>query len=242
MSRGERRELFVDLHLHTNESDGVLSPAELVELVDRSGLERCAIVDHDTFGAYDRHAAVLARLDSRLVRGIEISTTTGGVGIHLLAYGVAAGASALRELLAGRLAARRERALQIVERLANLGVPVSTDDALGPESGRSVGRRHIAASLVRGGAVPDVQAAFDRYLGVGAPAYVPAAHVDTSVAIRAVRDSGGVAVMAHPSRGRAAACVPPWRSKACRVWKYSMPRTSRTTWRATASWPARTDS
>lgn len=88
-------------------------------------------------------------------------------------------------------------------------MPVSTDDALGPESGRSVGRRHIATSLVRGGAVPDVQAAFDRYLGLGAPAYVPAAHVDTSVAIRAVRDGGGVAVMAHPSRGRAAACAPP---------------------------------
>jgi 3',5'-nucleoside bisphosphate phosphatase len=200
--------MLVDFHLHTDESDGDLAPAALALMLRQIGLDRVSITDHDTLAAYERHAAAFAPLAARLIRGVEVSTRAQERDIHLLAYGVPLGPSPLTELLRDRERLRRERVGLIVEKLRSAGIALTSEEVSGQTAGSIVGRRHIARAIVARGDARDISDAFDRYLAPGACAFVPPISPSPVEAIQAIRESGAIAVLAHPARNNAFELLP----------------------------------
>jgi len=187
----------LELHAHTHFSDGLLSPAELVDLAVDRGLGVLAVTDHDSVeGVGPALAAAGTRLE--LVPGIEISSTLEGLDLHILGYFIDPHSGPLGVRLARFREERRQRAIAIVERLAELGVPVSADDVLASAGPGVVGRPHVAQALLRAGHVPTIEIAFQKYLGARGSAFVPRPAFHSAEAVRVIRDAGGVAVLAHP--------------------------------------------
>ncbi len=195
----------VDLHLHTTASDGLESPAQLVQRVLRSGLVGFAVSDHDTLSGVWDTAIILDKLNllgietPDLVPAVEISTRDAEGGRHLLAYFPHGGEAEIESFLDTQTLTRDVRNRLICERLTELGYPVDYEEVrLG--GGHSIGRVHIAHALIRHGYVPDVRTAFERFLSGGRPAYVPRERVGIAEVIATVRASGGLPVLAHPAQ------------------------------------------
>jgi predicted metal-dependent phosphoesterase TrpH len=199
--------MTVDLHTHTDFSDGTDSPAALMAAARAAGLTGVAVTDHDTTGGWQ--AAALARPSGlTLIRGAEFSTHLpygdDQVSVHLLGYlfdpaspGLAAEMTRLRQ-------DRLERGMAIVDRMVAAGLPVSREQVLDIAGGAPVGRPHIGRALVAAGLVGSVSEAFASYLSWRGPYYVRKADTELLGAIALVRDAGGVPVIAHPrSRGAA---------------------------------------
>lgn len=200
--------MVVDFHTHTTESDGVLSPEALVESARRAGIDYLSVTDHDTTAAFERDPSPFAPIAGRVIVGMEVSTHSAGRDIHVLAYRVPLGGCPLREAIGDREASRWRRIRQITEALGRCGIQISDDDVRRQARGRIANRAHVARALVERSAARDVPDAFARYLGVGAPAYVPSTSLTPSAAIRAIRESGAIPVLAHPSRADAAREIP----------------------------------
>jgi hypothetical protein len=189
--------LTVDFHSHTLESDGTLSPAELVGKMAARGVSWFSITDHDTTRAYDG----LEAPGAHVIPGIEINTTWDGSDVHVLGYGIEVGPSPLADVLERNREHRRVRIDTMVAGLNRAGYPITVDQVLAESGGgHALGRPHVAKALVRHGMVRDVQAAFDQLLSRGKPGYAPSHHITPLEAIEVVRGSGGVPVLAHPGR------------------------------------------
>ncbi|HZW42999.1 MAG TPA: PHP domain-containing protein [Dermatophilaceae bacterium] len=188
----------IDLHTHSNASDGTQSPAEVVSSAAESGLDVVALTDHDTTAGWEEAAEAAAEHGIALVRGIEVSCNHEGISIHLLGYLQDPTAPGLLEELERARESRETRAERIVELLSR-DVPLSWSDVLEQiEPGATVGRPHIADAMMAKGIVAERGEAFDRYLYDGSPYYVSHYAPDPVTAVRLVRQAGGVAVMAHP--------------------------------------------
>ncbi|MDE2482973.1 MAG: PHP domain-containing protein [bacterium] len=191
--------MLIDLHMHTNRSDGVWSVERLLDEVDARALDLFCISDHDTLAAYPLPRSPKARC----IPGLEVDTHHGGHTTHLLAYGIADPESPLLRALGAQRAARAERMAEMVEAMQRQGIAVTMADVEAQvTAGASYGRPHLARALVACGAVSSVQEAFDRYLADDGVSYVPLARLTAREAIALVRDSGGVSVVAHPARLR----------------------------------------
>jgi len=197
---------MIDLHTHTDESDGTLSPGQLVRAAVDMGLEALAVTDHDTFAGYDRAASPARAAGLDLVCGIELSTklrnpATGyGKAVHVLGYfldGVPT--TEFRLWLGDMQQSRRDRNERLAERLESLGKPVALAEV--EKLGRSIaGRPHFAKLMVEKGYVGSVQEAFEIYLGEGGKAYVEREEPGVAEGIRKIREAGGLAAVAHPIR------------------------------------------
>ena len=174
---------MIDLHAHTTVSDGGDSPTELVEKAARAGLQAIAVTDHDNDAGCDEAVEAGRLMGIEVVRGVEISCDvedlstrgyrpSGRPTMHLLGYFIPERDNPLTKALADLQYHRANRNVLMVERLNELGIPVTFEEvekeAGGP--GSQIGRPHFAAVLVRHGAVPDYQTAFDDYLAKGAKA------------------------------------------------------------------------
>lgn len=201
--------MAIDLHAHTDFSDGTDTPALAMARALDAGVTTLGIVDHDTTDGWA--AAEAQRPDGlALVRGTELSThvVVGGrrFSIHLLAYLFDASspriAAELRRLRSDRL----ERGLDMVQRMVAAGLPISAEEVLAIAGDAPVGRPHIGRALMERGLVDSVTEAFGSYLSPRGPYYVSKADTPLAEAIGLVRDAGGVPVIAH-SRSRGAAAV-----------------------------------
>jgi 3',5'-nucleoside bisphosphate phosphatase len=189
----------IDLHTHSDRSDGTDKPGELVARAVAAGLDVVALTDHDTAAGWEEARAAATDIGVGLVPGMEISCSHAGVGVHLLGYLLDPDypplAAELRRVLDGRSA----RLPAIIERLRALGIDICADDVeavSGPAE--ATGRPHVADALVAKGVVSDRAEAFDRYLGQGRPGYVDRYAADLVEMIAMVADAGGVSVLAHP--------------------------------------------
>ncbi len=192
-----------DLHVHTNRSDGLHGPAEMVEMAVRAGLSWVGITDHDTVSGVQEAQEAADRVGIGLVPGIELSVPWRDQDLHLLAYWVDPGNSGLIDLLREIEAARIERARKILRKLHGLGVDMAFETVLNDTSGsRALGRPHIARALLSGGWVGSFGEAFARYLGSDAPAHVAKEPLDLARAFGVLRAAGGVPVLAHPGAYR----------------------------------------
>jgi len=190
---------MIDLHTHTTFSDGTLTPTELIEEAARIGLSAAAVTDHDTVDGLPEAQAAGERLGVRVVPGVEISCEHEQVTLDVLGYFLAGAPN--RELEAELADLRRYRDRRnalILERLAALGYPIGADDLAAAAGGGAVGRPHIGEAMVRRGYVDTVNEAFKRFLKRGAPAWVDRRRLALGPAIRLLRASGGLPVIAHP--------------------------------------------
>ncbi len=187
-----------DLHLHTNASDGVKTPSEIVELVNSSSLRLFAITDHDTTSGLDEAEAVSARYpDITFIPGIELSAQVDDSEIHLTCHFIDRDNQDLQIELALLEEDRASKAEQIIERLRTIGLPVSWEEVVQNADG-SIGRPHIARAMMARGYVASVADAFKHYLTPGKPAYVSRRKLHAIRAIELVDAAGGVATIAHP--------------------------------------------
>jgi predicted metal-dependent phosphoesterase TrpH len=197
----------IDLHTHSNRSDGTDSPAELVEKAKAAGLDVVAITDHDSTAGWDEAQETADRVGIVLVRGIEISTMLEGVSVHLLGYGFDPSDAPLLDELERILTGRDQRLPRLLEQLADHDMPLSQDD-VAAQSGNAAasGRPHVADAMVAAGYVADRDEAFRDWLYDNGPAYVERYGAPLEDAIDLVREAGGVSVVAHPwaRRGRRA--------------------------------------
>ena len=192
----------IDLHTHSNASDGTATPAELVRAAHDAGLDVVAITDHDTTSGWD---AALAAQPSGLtvVRGVEFSCVHRDAegrrtSLHLLAYLLDPDDAAIQAEFSRLRESRLGRARTMVERLAADGYAITWEHVEALAAGGSVGRPHIGRALVAAGIVPDVTAAFAELLTSRRPYYVPKADTDVFDAIRLVVAARGLPVFAHP--------------------------------------------
>lgn len=189
----------VDLHTHTTASDGLLTPAELIRLARERGLTALAITDHDTVSGLPEAVQAAGEAGVELIPGIEISTSYQGQDVHLLGYYVDYTSRKFVEELKGLKEGRHKRNERIIERLNELGIPISMEKVVAkrPAEG-NVGRPHIAQVLVDMGVVASVQEAFDLYLGKNGKAYVSLPRLSPQEGVKLILRHGGIPVLAHP--------------------------------------------
>lgn len=192
-----------DLHSHSNVSDGTLTPEALASRAHERGVALWALTDHDEVGGQRgaRDAALALGID--YLAGTEISVTFAGQTVHIVGLGIDPDDPALVAGLAATRSGRRERARQMGDALAQVGIEGAFDGAL-----RYVGnpdlisRTHFARFLVDSGVCPDTHTVFRRYLTDGNPGYVPHRWAGLGDAVRWITGAGGIAVVAHPARYR----------------------------------------
>ena len=190
---------MIDLHTHTTFSDGTLTPTQLVEEAAAIGLSAVAVTDHDTVDGLSEALAAGERLGIRVVPGVEINLEHERVTMDLLGYFLAGVPSEeLRAELAELRLYRDERNQRILVRLRELGYPIDAADLEAAAGDGAVGRPHIGEAMVRRGYVTSVREAFERFLGRGAPAWVDRRRLSLGTAVRLLRSSGGLPVLAHP--------------------------------------------
>lgn len=187
----------VDLHMHSTASDGTQLPHEVVAAAVAAGVRAIALTDHDTVAGVAPARAAAQGTPLRVIAGVELSAYQGDEETHLLGLHLADVETMDHDLIAFR-EARRDRGVQMVERLNAIGVKISFQDVLDAAGVGAIGRPHVAKALVENGYARDNRDAFDRYLGVGRPAYLEKRRLSLRDAIAMVHACGGIAVLAHP--------------------------------------------
>jgi 3',5'-nucleoside bisphosphate phosphatase len=187
-----------DLHSHSTASDGTCPPAEVMRRARAAGLDVIALTDHDTVAGHDAARAALPP-GLTLVPGMELSCRMDGHSVHLLSYLFDPADPELAAEIARIRESRVRRAEEMVERLAELGAPVTWEQVSALAAGGVVGRPHIARALAEAGAIDSPDQAFGPdWIGPGGRAYVSRYALDPARAIALVRAAGGVTVLAHP--------------------------------------------
>ena len=191
---------MIDLHTHTDESDGTYSPAQLVATAAELKLEALGITDHDTLAGYDAAVEPARAAGLDLVCGIELSTKLRGRSVHLLGYFLdQPPTQAFRDWLLEMQLSRRDRNTRLAARLREMGIDISLEEV--QARGKSLaGRPHFAQVMVEKGYVADTRQAFDDYLDESAKAYVDRKEPQFGEAVRKIIEGGGLTSLPHPIR------------------------------------------
>lgn len=187
-----------DLHVHSTASDGTLTPTELVDLAVARGLDVLAIADHDSVEGLPEALEAAERSGLTLITAVELSAVHNEHDVHVLGYFVRHDDPVLLEHLSDLRSARLRRARSMVAALNEAGFDLTLDDILMLSDGGAVGRSHIARALVAGGHAGDIRDAFERLIGRDKPYYVAKDVRSPAEVIDVIRQTGGVAVIAHP--------------------------------------------
>lgn len=188
-----------DLHTHSNLSDGILTPGELVARAAKRGVRLLALTDHDTVAGLGEAAAAARAHGLEFVNGTELSARFEEQVVHVVGLGIDPAEARLCGGLMRQQARREARAGEIGRRLAKLGLDVGERARSLAGSGQ-VTRTHYARALLQAGHVREQQEGFDRFLGRGRPAYVRAEWATLEEAVAWIGAAGGIAVLAHPAR------------------------------------------
>jgi predicted metal-dependent phosphoesterase TrpH len=191
------RTMHIDLHTHTNASDGALSPSELLERAVAQGVTSLSITDHDSVDAYASLSGENAE-KINLIPGIELSTSWCGRNIHVLGLNIDPYNHDLANGILAQKAARQHRAEKIASRLRKVGIPDLLGKVLQVAGDSTIGRPHFAEILVAEGAVTNLSQAYKKYLGNGKPGDVRQYWASMSEVVDWIRSAGGTAVLAHP--------------------------------------------
>jgi hypothetical protein len=187
----------IDLHCHSTASDGVLAPAQVVQVAATLGLAAMALTDHDTTAGLPDAQAAGVRLGVEVVGGCEFSVGVEWGEMHLLGYFIEPGDPDIEAFLTWARDDRGRRARGMVSRLNGLGIALSYDAVLSESGGGAVGRPHVARALYKSGHVHTIQQAFDRYIGRGRPAFVEKELPSLAKVADLVHAKGGLVSAAH---------------------------------------------
>ncbi len=189
---------YADLHLHTNFSDGTMSPEELVIEASHSGLDTIAITDHDILDGIEPALSAGKEHGVEIIPGIELSAEYNGEEVHILGYYMDWQDQQFCEKIGVFRDSRRIRAMKMVDKLNELGLEIEYDDVFKQTDVNAVGRPHVAVALLERGHVDNISEAFNRFLGNDGPAYMPKHKLSPAEAIALILDVGGIPVLAHP--------------------------------------------
>ena len=191
----------VDLHCHSNVSDGVLAPAALAQYAFGSGVNVWALTDHDEVGGLERAREAATSLGMRFVPGVEISITWAGDTVHIVGLQIDPLHGPLVDGLAATRSGRDARGREISDQLARAGIPGAYEGALKyVDNPDLMSRTHFARYLVECGACANLSEVFRKYLVEGKPGFVPHRWASLTQAVSWIRGAGGIAVIAHPGR------------------------------------------
>ncbi len=191
----------VDLHMHTNCSDGRLSPCQVIDMAAKAGIPIISITDHDNVHAFAEAVKYGNQSGVQVIPGVEISADVGEQEIHILGYFIDHKNSKLLEFLSSSRKLRIRRNEKIVEKLNTLGSKIQFDSILvkaGADT--SIGRPHIAMELNEEGFVSSYYDAFIKYIGDGKPAYVRKVNPESKLVIKLISEIGGLSFVAHPGK------------------------------------------
>ncbi len=194
----EPLKLRIDLHTHSNASDGELTPAELVHLALERGLTTIALTDHDSVAGIDAAQQAARGTALQVIPGVELSADVPQGEVHVLGYFVDWRAADFEAMLEKFREGRYGRAEKMARKLTALGAPVSFERIKQIAGDASIGRPHVAQALVEAGHVATVTEAFDKYIGRTGPAYVERFRLTPEDAVALILRAGGVPVLAHP--------------------------------------------
>ena len=190
-----------DLHCHSAVSDGTLQPEELAQRAKSNGVELWALTDHDEVGGQHRARDAALSLGLPYLTGTEISVTFADITVHIVGLGFDPDNAALLAGLAATRGGRTQRAIEMGESLAKVGIAGAYEGALNYVSNPDlVSRTHFARHLVATGVCGDTYEVFRKYLVEGKPGYVPHRWASLRNAVTWITQAGGVAVIAHPAR------------------------------------------
>lgn len=192
--------LNIDLHCHSTVSDGLLTPARLVEHAVLRGVNVLALTDHDDVTGLAEARIAAREKNITLINGVEISVTWQGRTLHIVGLRIDPEYPPLVQGLASIRVGREERARNIAIQLERCGIHGSLEGAHAYAEGRLIGRTHFARFLVEKGYAKDVRSVFKKYLVKGKPGYTPHQWATLKDAVSWIRGSGGQAVIAHPAR------------------------------------------
>lgn len=192
--------MIVDLHCHSNYSDGALSPLSLLDLASQASVNMLALTDHDTVAGLDtlHQAARDKQLGIVVVNGVELSVRWKKHDIHVLGLHIDYTDATFLKVIKKQQDSRQCRALMIAKKLKTIGVDDAFAKACAIAGHEQIGRLHFAELLVKEGVTTDIQNGFKRFLGRGKCAFVPTLWIDLAEAVNVIKKAGGDAVIAHP--------------------------------------------
>jgi predicted metal-dependent phosphoesterase TrpH len=188
----------IDLHTHTNHSDGYYSPIELIQKVKKAGLDIISITDHDNLSAIHEAASVGKDFGVEVIPGLEVSSDIGDREVHILGYFIDPNNHELERYLKFFREERLKRAIRIVNKLKALGFSISIEDVLEQAKNSAIGRPHIAQAMLERGLISNYYEAFNKYIGNNCPAYEKKVHISPQSVVKIIGDAGGLSFIAHP--------------------------------------------
>jgi hypothetical protein len=188
----------IDLHTHTNHSDGYYSPIELIQKVKQAGLDIISITDHDNLSAIHEAASVGKDFGVEVIPGLEVSSDIGDREVHILGYFIDPNNHELERYLKFFREERLKRAIRIVNKLKALGFSISIEDVLEQAKNSAIGRPHIAQAMLERGLISNYYEAFNKYIGNNCPAYEKKVHISPQSVVKIIGDAGGLSFIAHP--------------------------------------------
>ena len=189
---------YIDLHLHSTQSDGSSSPTQVVQRAAELGLSAISLTDHDSVAGVQEAQNIGRDIGVEVIPGTELSVQEAGMDIHILGYFIDPENPELLAYLQKFQDARRDRAEKIVARLNRLGVRITMAQVLYKAGDGAIGRPHVADVLVEEGFVFSHDHAFQKYLGYGKPAYQSKFVLTLREAVEVIHAAGGLASLAHP--------------------------------------------
>lgn len=189
---------MIDLHVHTTASDGQYSPTEIIEKAASKNISLMAITDHDTAAGIDEAAKAAKKNNITLIPGTELNISFPTGEFHLLGLGFTHISPSLQSIFDKLIQDRNNRNYQIIEKMKSAGIEISLEEIQTDFPDTIIGRPHFAAELQKKGIVKTRQQAFDQYLAKGRPMYVERTGANLDESIVAIKESGGVPVIAHP--------------------------------------------
>ena len=189
---------MIDLHVHTTASDGQYSPTEIIEKAASKNISVMAITDHDTAAGIDEATKAAKKNNITLIPGTELNISFPTGEFHLLGLGFTHISPSLQAIFDKLIQDRNNRNYQIIEKMKSAGIEISLEEIQTDFPDTIIGRPHFAAELQKKGIVKTRQQAFDQYLAKGRPMYVERTGANLDESIVAIKESGGVPVIAHP--------------------------------------------
>ena len=188
----------VDLHVHSNKSDGSLSPSDLVLEAKKKGLRAFALTDHDSVDGIDEALEASDESGVTVIPGIELSTEYEGKDIHIVGLLIDKEQPAFKNKIQEFVDSRTLRNRKMCQKLTEAGCPITFEELTEEYPDAVITRAHFAKMLLKKGYVRSLKEAFERYVGDHAPCFIPREKITPADAVRLILDAKGIPVLAHP--------------------------------------------
>lgn len=197
-SKGYFKKMAIDLHTHSSASDGGFTPLKVVEYAKKIGLNCLSLTDHDTVQGLEEAQQRAAQIGMSFIPGIEFTTIWNDKELHTLGYFIDFKNPEVLSILSDAQKKIMERINLMIKKLNNIGYNITMEEVLKMANGASLGRPHIARTMVAKGYASSNQEVFDLYIGTRAPAYVQSNGMTTEESYNLIHKAGGITSLAHP--------------------------------------------